>query len=67
MALWYYIKKTKHVLTVYDLIKELFYESNFKKEIKNKKEYFKDTDGIICISHNTKKDLINYYGIDKKK
>jgi len=53
------------VLTVYDLIHELFIpESNF---INTKKSMINRADKIICISENTKKDLINFYNVDEEK
>ena len=63
---YYLKKKTKHIITIYDLIKEKFYNSQHQKGINIKKEYFKNVDRIICISKNTKKDLIDLYGIDEK-
>jgi len=61
--------KTKIILTVYDMIHEKLpeYFYNVKNEIEIKKESINNADKIICISNNTKKDLINYYNIDDKK
>ena len=56
----YLKKKTSFVMTVYDLIKEKFYNEVYKKEKINKINYFENMDKIICISENTKKDLVNY-------
>ena len=58
-------KKPK-IITVYDLIHEKFMnEYNLKNY--PKKKIFSEIDHFICISNNTKKDLIYYYGIDEKK
>ena len=59
-------KKMPIVITVYDLIHEK-YPSSYKYNQNLKKEYLKIADHIICISHNTKKDLQKYYDIDEKK
>ena len=67
----YYLKsfKGKKVITIYDLIHEKF--SNFynlpENYILRKQELLKKMDHIICISENTKKDLLNYYNLDYKK
>ncbi|RPG99802.1 MAG: glycosyltransferase family 1 protein [Candidatus Pelagibacter sp. TMED118] len=66
-----YLKKFtgKKVVTVYDLIHEKF--SNFydlpENYISKKQELLQEMDHIICISENTKKDLLNYYNMDDKK
>ena len=59
-------KKMPIVVTVYDLIHEK-YPGSYKYNQNLKKEYLKIADHIICISHNTKKDLLKYYDIDEKK
>ena len=63
---YYLKKKSSYVITVYDLIKEKFYPDQFKNEKLNKIEYFGYMDKIICISKNTKKDLIEYYKIPEE-
>ena len=59
----------KIVCTVYDMINEkypIFF--NNTKEISNlKKKTLERADHIICISNNTKKDLLEYFNIDEKK
>lgn len=60
---FYLKKKTSFVMTVYDLIKEKFYNEVYKNEKINKIKYFEYMDKIICISQNTKKDLMNYYNL----
>ncbi len=56
------------VLTVYDLIHEKYSEmySN-QKDYLPKKNAIDNVDHIICISNNTKKDLIKYYNVEEKK
>lgn len=57
------LKKTKLVVTVYDMIPELFPDSVFlsKKIIDQKKKLCFAADAIIAISRNTKKDLLKFY------
>ena len=71
----YYIKglkqngKTPIVITVYDMIHEL-YPDQVKGSgavIKAKKRAFNITDVIIAISENTKKDLIKIYDVPENK
>lgn len=58
----------KKIITIYDLNHEIFFERFFNKRIINyKNEYFNSVDHIICISENTKKDLLNFYKVDEKK
>lgn len=62
------IKKEKLVVTVYDMIHEIFCKDFFNdRTSEKKKEIFQKADGIITISKNTKKDLINLLNIDEKK
>lgn len=63
----FYSTNAKKVITEYDLIKEKFYKENYKDQIEYKKKIFDKVDQIICISENTKKDLEEYYKIDKSK
>ena len=62
-----YNSAVKTVITEYDLIKEKFYNANYKEHIKYKKLLFKKVDKIICISNNTKKDLQQEYSIEDSK
>lgn len=61
--------KSAIVLTVHDMIHELypnqFMDSRFV--IKTKKKSINAADQIICISENTKKDLINMYDVPEDK
>ncbi|MFZ3060712.1 MAG: glycosyltransferase family 1 protein [Candidatus Methanoperedens sp.] len=62
-------KKSPIVLTVYDMIHEL-YSGQFrdgKSVIEAKKISIDSADIIICISENTKKDLIRMYNIPENK
>ncbi len=60
--------KCKRVITVYDLIHEIYYKDyNKPNNFKPKKKAFDYIDKIICISNNTKKDLLNFYDVDEKK
>ena len=61
-------KKSQNVLTVFDLIVEKFPEL-YKVNVNYlpKKKILEEVDKIICISENTKKDLINIYNVNEKK
>lgn len=54
------------IITVYDLIHEKF-SNDFNLNLLPKKKIFKNMNHFLCISENTKKDLINYYNIDEKR
>ena len=64
-----YIGNKPVVVTVYDMIHELFPEHFPSDDItKNwKKETIESAARIIAISENTKKDLIRFYGIDEER
>lgn len=53
------------IITVYDMIHELY--QMHQNTISEKKNMIFKADGIIAISENTKKDLINIYNVDEKK
>ena len=53
-----------YILTVHDLIHEKFFKESVKR---NKIKLINNAAKIICISNETKKDLINYYKTDNKK
>ena len=58
------------VLTIYDMNHELYSGIYFKKNnstVKSKRFLAERAEKIIAISGNTKKDIINLYGIDDKK
>jgi glycosyltransferase involved in cell wall biosynthesis len=61
-------KNCKIVITVYDLVHEIFENDyNFKYPKKFKKNYIDVADHIICISENTKKDLLKFYEVNPNK
>lgn len=61
-------KNTKSIITVFDLIHEIFSdEYGYSKNYLPKKFILENVDHIICISNSTKNDLVNLYNIDKKK
>lgn len=65
-----YSKKKKYplVVTVHDLIHEIYHKDFGKKNDFRPKEKILDiADHIICVSQNTKKDLIKFYKVDEKK
>lgn len=61
--------KKKRICTIYDLIHEKFpsYFPNSREISKQKEKLILRSDHIICISENTKNDVINYFGVDPKK
>ena len=58
-----------YVLTVYDMIHEKFKNlfSNNDKTSYNKKLLIEKSKKIIAISHNTKNDIIDLFGVDPSK
>ncbi len=61
-------KKCLKVLTVYDLIHEIYYDDyNYNKNNFPKLKSLKNADLILCPSYKTKKDLINIYQISENK
>lgn len=62
-----YLKKP-YVITVHDMIHEKFVDIlKDKKTIKNKKHTIENASKIIAVSENTKKDIMDIYGIDGKR
>ncbi|MBU4269311.1 glycosyltransferase family 4 protein, partial [Candidatus Dependentiae bacterium] len=61
-----YLDNKPYVLTVYDMIHELFYKEN-KKYIENKKELILKASKIIAISQNTKKDILKFIDVPEDK
>ncbi len=57
-----YNKSILNIITVYDFTYE-FFKKGIKKKIHSTQKglAIKNADGIICISKNTKKDLLNFY------
>lgn len=64
-----YLPSAKKVLTVFDMIHERMPQFFSKKDTVShrKKNAVQRSDHIICISENTKKDLLEYYDIDSDK
>lgn len=65
-----FTKNKKIIITVYDFVHEKMssnYSNLSNTFINKKKNVIKRADHIIAISENTKKDLMNLYGIDKDK
>jgi len=60
-------KKIKKIITVYDLIHEIYYKDFNLKDKYPKKNILKQVDFIICPSQKTKKDLVEYYNFDKDR
>ena len=62
-------KHTKKIITVFDMIHELFPEQFSKRDktTELKKFAVAEADHIICISNNTQKDLIKFFNVDVKK
>lgn len=58
-------KKTKCVITVHDMIHELV--THKKRFIKAQKKWIGRADGIVCVSEQTKKDMLNIYPEFKNK
>ncbi len=59
----------KTVITIYDTIEELFpeYFPLSHQTIEIRKAVYRRVDHFICISHNTREDLIRLYGVDPTK
>lgn len=62
-------KGVKNIITVYDFTYEYFRNGLAKKIHQlQKSQAIKNAEGIICISENTKKDLLRFYpNLDEKK
>jgi len=64
-------KKIPQVVTVYDMIHELFpqYFPGIKNNLfrRKKKRVIQSADAVICISKNTKHDLLKLYKLDRDK
>ena len=61
--------KAKVVVTVHDMIHELYPDDfvTYDRTAQLKHEAVKIADHIICVSHNTRKDLIRLIGVDPNK
>lgn len=62
------LRKATKVITVHDLIHEKFHEYyGMPTNYRPKKKSLEQADKIICVSKNTKEDLLNFYNLDEKK
>jgi glycosyltransferase involved in cell wall biosynthesis len=63
------IKGTKIVITIHDMIHELFPDEFpiYDVTSKNKKHTVSVADHVICVSEHTKKDLVKLFHVDEKK
>lgn len=55
------------VLTVYDMIHELFYPDLANEEVSAKREAIQAAQAIICISEQTKQDLLRFFSISEER
>lgn len=61
-----YLKNTPIVITIHDLIPELFYKDS--NRLPNRQKSIEQANAIICVSENTKNDLLRFYpSIDTSK
>lgn len=64
-------KKSPLVVTVYDMIYELyphfFKDLDIKSRIERKKKCIERADRIIAISNSTRNDLLTFYNVEEKK
>ena len=65
----HYLKNLRKVITVYDMINEIFPHDKKKSKFLTdvKRNSVKRADHIICISESSKKDLIKYFDINPSK
>jgi glycosyltransferase involved in cell wall biosynthesis len=63
------INNVPRIVTAYDMVHELFPKQFKKKELVTQKKIstFNRADHIISISHNTKKDLVEFFDIPPEK
>jgi glycosyltransferase involved in cell wall biosynthesis len=61
-------RKSKLVITIYDMLYEKFkYLPKSEQICEAKSEAIKQADHIICISENTRQDLLNLFDLDSSK
>lgn len=63
------LSKAKKVLTVFDMIDELFHQQNGEESVisKVKRRAVHEADLVLCISENTRQDLIRLFDISPAK
>lgn len=62
-----HVEKKPFVLTVYDLIHQIFPEFGLYEKMDKNKDLLQKASKIIAISESTKSDLINIFNIDERK
>lgn len=63
-----YLGRKKLIITVHDLIHELYIDNNYsRKYVSLKTSCIKRADGIIAISEQTKQNIIDYYKVPSSK
>jgi glycosyltransferase involved in cell wall biosynthesis len=65
-----YLKDKPFVLTVHDMIHEIYpqyFKFDFGKTAKYKKKLIERATKIVAISENTKKDIVKYYNVPEEK
>ena len=60
-----WVKSIPRVTTIHDLIREKY--SQHQKKIERKLNSINRSESIVCVSHNTKNDLLEYYPFLKHK
>jgi glycosyltransferase involved in cell wall biosynthesis len=62
-------KRSKRVITVHDMIPELFpfFFPNSRTVLKHKKRAIEQADQIICVSKSTRDDLMHFYSVPIEK
>jgi glycosyltransferase involved in cell wall biosynthesis len=62
-------KARRRVVTVYDMTHELFAEETLgaKQTARAKRAAVERADHVICISENTRRDLVRLYGVDPER
>jgi len=58
--------KTKTVITVHDLIGEIYLQRETNPQVKERELALPKVDGLICVSERTKEDLVRYYDVGDK-
>jgi glycosyltransferase involved in cell wall biosynthesis len=62
------LEKTSVIITVHDMIHEKFLNlTQYKDFIKDKARAIKRADRVVCVSENTRRDLLEIYNLDPKK
>ncbi|QNF32332.1 glycosyltransferase family 4 protein [Adhaeribacter swui] len=63
----YFLKlnsSTPYVITIHDMIPEIFFKESMKTLIDNKRKIILNASAIIAISETTKSEILNLYNID---